>query len=1034
MSLSSHLRRLRQKFAKVFSPSHKARKGVRPIESRRMSVEPLEHRNLLSIDLSSLPHQIVDTQDPGYTQTGGGWQTYNDTNAYQGSISYHAGGTGTDGTQAQFAFPGLAPTQSYQVFVTWTAANNRASNCPFTVCDGATPLATVQINQQFAPENAASDGTTWESLGVYQVATGTLNVQLGDAANGYVIADAACVAPVPATTTAPAVIDNADPSFAESGSAWLGWSSPDLYEGDCRYAPAGTGQNTATWSFNNVDPTQEYQVYATWNGSSNHASNAPYTIFDGTTALATVQMNQQNAPSDASIDGSQWQSLGVYTAASGNLTVQLSDNANGFVVANAIRLVDVTPPPPPPAPVVVDSADAAFTETGSAWLGWSSPDLYDGSCRYAPAGTGQDTATWTFNGVDPAQEYQVYTTWNASSNHASNAPYTVLDGMTPLATVRMNQQYAPCDASIDGSQWQSLGVYTAASGDLVVQLSDDANGFVVANAVRLVPVETPATAPSVIDTGDAAYAETGNTWLTWDGSGLYEGDCRYAPAGTGQNTATWNFQNVTPAYEYQVLVTYNASSNHADNAPFTVSDGGTTLATVPVDQQVAPSGPTIGGTTWQSLGTFYPSSGDLSVQLSNNADGFVVADAVQIVPVAPVTLEWDPTGALAAHQVDTGTNENGVWSANGGNVWYDTLSGRDVPWVDGARADFSGAGTVTVDGTVSPSQIVVSGNYTFQSGAISLAAAGVTAQVDGSLTVASTLTGPGELIETGTGTITVSAANTYSGGTQVLAGNIALAGASPLGTGPVELAGGTLQFTATAGFSGSYYNVVNDGYVPDFTDLTPVATRTDATIDFPNNNSGFAPGIAGLDMTDSAAEWTGELNVTSGGSYTFQTTSDDGSLIYVDGQQVVNDDGPHAMQTATGTVELAPGEHAITVEYTQAGGGAGIIVQYSGADTQGAMVDLGSVAGSVTSGGTLNLANAVTVTADSTIQLPASGGTATIASLAMGGQTLNVAGTGAAGTLAVAGPVTLSGPGSSTFNIGAAPRSLLRAGAPATAG
>ncbi len=39
------------------APTCKARKSLRPIESRRMSVEPLEHRNLLSIDLSSLPHQ-----------------------------------------------------------------------------------------------------------------------------------------------------------------------------------------------------------------------------------------------------------------------------------------------------------------------------------------------------------------------------------------------------------------------------------------------------------------------------------------------------------------------------------------------------------------------------------------------------------------------------------------------------------------------------------------------------------------------------------------------------------------------------------------------------------------------------------------------------------------------------------------------------------------------------------------------------------------------------------------------------------------
>ena len=213
-----------------------------------------------------------------------------------------------------------------------------------------------------------------------------------------------------------------------------------------------------------------------------------------------------------------------------------------------------------------------------------------------------------------------------------------------------------------------------------------------------------------------------------------------------------------------------------------------------------------------------------------------------------------------------------------------------------------------------------------------------------------------------------------------------LAGVTPLGTGTVDLDGGTLQFSGTAGFSGAYYNVANNGYVPDFTGLTPVATRVDATIDFPNDGNGFEPGISGLDATDSGAVWTGVLNVTVGGSYTFQTTSDDGSLLCVDGTEVVNDDGPHGMQTASGTIDLTAGNHLVTVQYVQAGGGAGIIAQYSGADTGNAMIDLGSGNGSVSAGGPLDLPNAVCVTADSSIQLPGCGGTVSLASLAIGSQ------------------------------------------------
>ena len=84
--------------------------------------------------------------------------------------------------------------------------------------------------------------------------------------------------------------------ITETGSNWLGWTDTAYYQGDCRYHAAGTGANTATWTFDGLDPTKTYQVYATWTGDSSHASNAPFTILDGTTTLATVQMNQQSAP------------------------------------------------------------------------------------------------------------------------------------------------------------------------------------------------------------------------------------------------------------------------------------------------------------------------------------------------------------------------------------------------------------------------------------------------------------------------------------------------------------------------------------------------------------------------------------------------------------------------------------------------------------------------------------------------------------------------------------------------------------------
>lgn len=51
------------------------------------------------------------------------------------------------------------------------------------------------------------------------------------------------------------------------------------------------------------------------------------------------------------------------------------------------------------------------------------------------------------------------------------------------------------------------------------------------------------------------------------------------------------------------------------------------------------------------------------------------------------------------------------------------------------------------------------------------------------------------------------------------------------------------------------------------------------------------------------------------GVYTFQTRSDDGSVLYIDGELVVNNDGSHAAIPATGLIALKKGMHAYELHY-----------------------------------------------------------------------------------------------------------------------
>jgi hypothetical protein len=69
-----------------------------------------------------------------------------------------------------------------------------------------------------------------------------------------------------------------------------------------------------------------------------------------------------------------------------------------------------------------------------------------------------------------------------------------------------------------------------------------------------------------------------------------------------------------------------------------------------------------------------------------------------------------------------------------------------------------------------------------------------------------------------------------------------------------------------------------------------------------------------------SVRWRGYLIVGSPGLYTFTTTSDDGSRLYVDSRLVVNSSGVPGTVTTAGRIQLDPGPHLIIIEYEQSGG------------------------------------------------------------------------------------------------------------------
>ncbi|MDH4100498.1 MAG: PA14 domain-containing protein [Nitrospirota bacterium] len=71
--------------------------------------------------------------------------------------------------------------------------------------------------------------------------------------------------------------------------------------------------------------------------------------------------------------------------------------------------------------------------------------------------------------------------------------------------------------------------------------------------------------------------------------------------------------------------------------------------------------------------------------------------------------------------------------------------------------------------------------------------------------------------------------------------------------------------------------------------------------------------------------WTGWINISSGGSITFSTFSDDGSKVYIDDQNIVeNNRGRQEPSWSSGTANLSPGYHKIEITYYNWKGSGGM--------------------------------------------------------------------------------------------------------------
>ncbi len=116
-----------------------------------------------------------------------------------------------------------------------------------------------------------------------------------------------------------------------------------------------------------------------------------------------------------------------------------------------------------------------------------------------------------------------------------------------------------------------------------------------------------------------------------------------------------------------------------------------------------------------------------------------------------------------------------------------------------------------------------------------------------------------------------------------------------------------------------YYEGAHDR-VPNFDSIKPTRSGLSPAFDIE-----IAPR-----SSDYALRFDGYFRVERDGEYIFTTESDDGSVLWVDGQKIVDNDGLHGTKGETGKLALKAGVHHVVVGFFQLGGGAELRVGIEG--------------------------------------------------------------------------------------------------------
>ena len=219
------------------------------------------------------------------------------------------------------------------------------------------------------------------------------------------------------------------------------------------------------------------------------------------------------------------------------------------------------------------------------------------------------------------------------------------------------------------------------------------------------------------------------------------------------------------------------------------------------------------------------------------------------------------------------------------------IMGSNVPLIkDGAgELVLTGVSTYTQATNVNAGKLILSGagNLTGTNGVT--VASGATLEFTnsnsdgegGAVTFDRTISGAGNLVKSGTGTLTLSGANTYTGGTTITAGTLKLTNSSTMGTGTATVASGAMVEIETASnstwtWSGGVINGAGTLKVTGSGELSMPLEKMQI-----NTNGSLIVDGAKLTLTNPTTNYPGKnIYINNGGTLAFDRTTDAYAGIY----------------------------------------------------------------------------------------------------------------------------------------------------------